>query len=329
MSKVVAYTYKSRDGNKPSAVISHEQYDDGSNMFLTFLPESNETKSFHILSNAEKFLYENGFITTENVEKSDDIPAKTLKELTEEYSSVSTSHTFGKNKVNDSITSFGKALIQKNKLPVDEVKSAQRRAIFDLTYSNKSPFSNEKMARDFLSTNGDKLASSYKNVLSHPEFKSMVSSFGKKPMPLEEGLYVEGLSEATAPGMEDWVISNKKKFTDEYGKEKGLKILYATAWKLHDKKVNESQSLDEDYVIDRIEHPKYGTVEWKNELGYHTISSKNKETGAQVIHALGKHQDIAKKWKTVKERLLKESDEWATVGGFEQLAESIAATYKE
>ena len=330
MSKVVAYEYKSKDGGK-SALISHEQYEDGSNMFLSFLPESLQPKSFHILENAEEFLKKNGFIVDENVQKTEEIPAKTLKELNEEYSSVIGISHKKPSGVKDSLTTFSKSLIHDKRLPVDEVRNAQRRAIFDLTYNQNSPFKNEKVARAFLdSPYGQKLSSSHENVTKHPEFKSLLNKFGKTPSVLDESVFEEeGLSEASAPGMEDWIVANKEKFVDQYGKKKGLQILYATAWKLHDKKVNESQSLDEDYVIDRIEHPKYGTVEWKNELGYHTISSKNKETGAQVIHALGKHQEIAKKWKTVKERLLKESGEWATVGGFEQLAESIAATYKE
>lgn len=44
------------------------------------------------------------------------------------------------------------------------------------------------------------------------------------------------ISESAAPGMEDWVIANKQKFINQYGKEKGLEILYATSWKIHDKK---------------------------------------------------------------------------------------------
>jgi len=38
------------------------------------------------------------------------------------------------------------------------------------------------------------------------------------------------LLESTPPGYEDWVTKNKQKFIDEYGEEKGLRILYATAW---------------------------------------------------------------------------------------------------
>lgn len=43
------------------------------------------------------------------------------------------------------------------------------------------------------------------------------------------------LDEKAPPGKEDWIRKNKKRFIDQYGKEKGLSILYATAWKNHNK----------------------------------------------------------------------------------------------
>lgn len=64
-----------------------------------------------------------------------------------------------------------------------------------------------------------------------------------------------GLNEVTAPGKEDWVRANKARFIDKYGKEKGLKILYAKAWK--DSK-NESVS---EGLIKKI---KRGLAGWGN-----------------------------------------------------------------
>ncbi len=328
MSKVTGYEYKSSTGSGP-ALISHEQYSDGGNVFVAFLPENNEPKPFHSMQNAEQFLKENGFIIGENVTQTEEIPAKTLKSLNEGFTSISSNMKFGKG-YNTASTKFSQALVKIKHLGVDEAKTAQRRAIFDLSYREDSPFKNEQTARSFLnSEHGARLISHYKNVVNHPEFASMVRKFGFTPPNINEWVEPHNISEATAPGMEDWVVANKDKFVDQYGKKKGLQILYATAWKLHDKKVNEGSSLDEAYVIDRIDHPKYGTVVWKNEIGYHTISSKDKNTGAEVIHALGKNDVIAKKWKTVKERLLKESAEWVVSGGFSQIAESIAAEFKE
>lgn len=38
------------------------------------------------------------------------------------------------------------------------------------------------------------------------------------------------------PDMEDWVMQNKARFKKQYGKRKGLEILYRTAWKMHNEK---------------------------------------------------------------------------------------------
>jgi len=43
------------------------------------------------------------------------------------------------------------------------------------------------------------------------------------------------VNEKAPPGMEDWVKSNKAKFKKQYGDEKGTEVLYATAWKMHNK----------------------------------------------------------------------------------------------
>lgn len=41
----------------------------------------------------------------------------------------------------------------------------------------------------------------------------------------------EDLEEVAAPGQEEWIRNNKARFIDQYGKKKGLSVLYATAWK--------------------------------------------------------------------------------------------------
>jgi len=41
------------------------------------------------------------------------------------------------------------------------------------------------------------------------------------------------LDETAPEDQEEWVRANKKKFVEQYGKTKGLEILYATAWKRH------------------------------------------------------------------------------------------------
>lgn len=48
-----------------------------------------------------------------------------------------------------------------------------------------------------------------------------------------EKLEKKPIDEVSPPGLEDWIKSNKKRFVKEYGKEKGMQVLYAKAWKMH------------------------------------------------------------------------------------------------
>lgn len=43
------------------------------------------------------------------------------------------------------------------------------------------------------------------------------------------------LNEVAPPGMEDWIKANKEEFKKQYG-SKWEEVLYATAWKMKDKK---------------------------------------------------------------------------------------------
>jgi hypothetical protein len=53
------------------------------------------------------------------------------------------------------------------------------------------------------------------------------------------GLMEKVMNEVAPPGMESWIKSRKNAFVDQYGKKKGLSILYAKAWKeFYDKKGN-------------------------------------------------------------------------------------------
>jgi hypothetical protein len=46
------------------------------------------------------------------------------------------------------------------------------------------------------------------------------------------------ISEVAPPDakLEDWILKNKKRFIEEYGKQKGLEILYAKAWSMFKEK---------------------------------------------------------------------------------------------
>lgn len=46
------------------------------------------------------------------------------------------------------------------------------------------------------------------------------------------------INEKAPPGKEDWIRQNKQEFINRYGKDKGMAILYATAWKQHNEDVD-------------------------------------------------------------------------------------------
>jgi len=49
---------------------------------------------------------------------------------------------------------------------------------------------------------------------------------------LEEAI----MTEKAPPGMAGWIKDNTPRFVDKYGKKKGLRVLYGTAWKMFYKK---------------------------------------------------------------------------------------------
>ncbi|VVC05203.1 Uncharacterised protein [uncultured archaeon] len=75
--------------------------------------------------------------------------------------------------------------------------------------------------------------------------KTNLTKLNNHDLTIEDRLEHHGLAESAAPGQEDWIKKNKQNFIDEYGKEKGLEVLYATAWKRHDKALGESKEMNE------------------------------------------------------------------------------------
>lgn len=63
--------------------------------------------------------------------------------------------------------------------------------------------------------------------------------------------YDQEMTESSAPGQEGWIKKNKKHFIDQYGKKKGLEVLYATAWK----RAKKNESVNEGVSFDREFHP--------------------------------------------------------------------------
>ena len=61
------------------------------------------------------------------------------------------------------------------------------------------------------------------------EFEARFASLGEPAVEIDE---------KAPPGMEPWIKKNKDRFKKQYGAEKGMEILYATAWRRHE--ANES-----------------------------------------------------------------------------------------
>ena len=87
----------------------------------------------------------------------------------------------------------------------------------------------------------------------------------------------EVVDEVAAPGQEDWIKSNKERFMKQYGKDKGMSVLYATAWKRNkDAKSNESLEECWDQAMD-------GQVRPDQESGMNISSNLNTQTGSKSL----------------------------------------------
>ena len=88
----------------------------------------------------------------------------------------------------------------------------------------------------------------------------------------------EVVDEVAAPGQEDWIKSNKERFIKQYGKDKGMSVLYATAWK-RSKDAKSNESLEEcwDQAMDD------GQVRPDQESGMNISSNLNTQTGSKSL----------------------------------------------
>ena len=82
---------------------------------------------------------------------------------------------------------------------------------------------------------------------------------GQQVQPVQpvQAMKEEEIDEVAAPGQEEWITRNKQRFIDQYGKKKGMSVLYATAWKRSKKKdesVNRStaRKVMEGYTLEDI-----------------------------------------------------------------------------
>lgn len=87
----------------------------------------------------------------------------------------------------------------------------------------------------------------------------------------------EVVDEVAAPGQEDWIKSNKERFMKQYGKNKGMSVLYATAWK-RSKDAKSNESLEEcwDQAMDDQVRP-------DQESGMNISSNLNTQTGSKSL----------------------------------------------
>jgi len=85
------------------------------------------------------------------------------------------------------------------------------------------------------------------------------------------------LKEKAAPGQEDWIKSNKEKFIKQYGKKKGMEVLYATSWK-RSKKKDESKNLEECY-----DQAMMGGGQSEQESGMNINASTDTRTGSKSL----------------------------------------------
>lgn len=68
-----------------------------------------------------------------------------------------------------------------------------------------------------------------------PSFKEHLRDFSGDTIEIKPPMPADQVNEVHPPGMEDWIKSNKARFTKEYGAEKGTQVLYATAWDMYHK----------------------------------------------------------------------------------------------
>ena len=68
-----------------------------------------------------------------------------------------------------------------------------------------------------------------------PSFKEHLRDFSGDTIEIKPPMPADQVNEVHPPGMEDWIKSNKARFTKQYGAEKGTQVLYATAWDMYHK----------------------------------------------------------------------------------------------
>lgn len=102
----------------------------------------------------------------------------------------------------------------------------------------------------------------------------------KKPRPAEE-MKEEEINEVAPPGMEDWIKDRKPEFKKRYG-DRWEEVLYATAWKQHNKNESVEEKWDTETKTPKSERGKYkGKTVEELRKSYNALKDKENKTEAE------------------------------------------------
>ncbi|WP_396189436.1 hypothetical protein, partial [Flavobacterium sp.] len=139
------------------------------------------------------------------------------------------------------------------------------------------------LASKHIGGGGDKMRASRTGRGSKPQGKPVV------------GIGEEEVNEKAAPGQEGWIKKNKARFIDQYGKEKGLEVLYATAWKRSKQDESAQSDMDAEQErernrLDRQDAAKDKETNRQNKLGRDALErqERNVKEGETTKTATGR-----------------------------------------
>jgi hypothetical protein len=231
--KVTNYEFKHPTTGE-SAHISHDVYGNGDEEYLSFVP--GEKSIVHSsFEKARQRLSMHGYHNHET--PVNEATANTMRAM---FESIESGVDM------DYKTAYYTKLVESGNYTPEDALLQQRRALFESAQGHKAVFPSVQFAVSFLdSNNAEKLSKLGGNLSETSAFFNIANEFKRTTLNESIDKIPFIVSETAAPGMEHWIIANKDRFIRKYGKKRGENILYATAWKIHDKK-----SLDE--VFDRV-----------------------------------------------------------------------------
>lgn len=164
------------------------------------------------------------------------------------------------------------------------VKSAGNQLTFEKNGSSETyPRSSElskSISKTFIFSDGQKFKKFATAVALWFDF-----DVGASPKnPGDQGVSEGEMTEVAAPGQEDWIKANKEKFIKQYGKDKGMSVLYATANK-RAKKVQESK-INKTMRFKHLMHNPHTEVLWPNAM------FESREQGPEIQTFLSTQREL-------------------------------------